>query len=73
MNTQTNEKPLDAGDTLGEILATLARHRILSAPVVERSSGRYSGFVDVAAILSIFVKGCRRSLSREYGSSMVRE
>lgn len=67
---QRGGETLAAGDTLGEILATLARHNILSAPVVEKTSGRYSGFVDVAGILSIFVKGCRRWLSREYGTSM---
>ena len=59
---------VDPGDTLGEILDTLARHNILSAPVVEKTSHRYSGFVDVAFLLSIFVKGCRRWLSREYGT-----
>lgn len=63
---------VDPSDTLGGILSTLARHDILSAPVVEKTSGRYSGFVDVAGILSIFVKSCRHWLCREYGSGMVR-
>ena len=61
---------VDPGDSLGDILNTLARNNILSAPVVEKASHRYSGFVDVGFILSIFVKACRRWLSREYGTSM---
>ena len=61
---------VDPGDSLGEILHTLSRNNILSAPVVEKTSHRYSGFVDVGFILSVFVKGCRRWLSREYGTGM---
>jgi hypothetical protein len=49
---------VDPGDTLGEILDTLARNNFLAAPVVEKASCRYSGFVDVAGILSIFGGGC---------------
>ena len=39
---------VDPGDTLGDIMHTLAKNNILSAPVVEKVSGRFSGFVDVA-------------------------
>ena len=60
---------VDPSDTLGDILRLLAKHRILSAPVIERASGRYHGFVDVAEILGAFVASCRRWLAREYATS----
>jgi len=60
---------VDPSDTLGDILRVLAKHRILSAPVIERASGRFHGFVDVAEILGAFVASCRRWLAREYATS----
>ena len=56
-------------DTLGDILRLLARHNILSAPILERSTGKFSGFVDVGEILGLFVSRARRWLEREYGTS----
>ena len=55
---------VDPGDTLGSILNTLASHRITSAPVIDRTNGAFSGFVDVHEILAIFVRACRKWLVR---------
>ncbi len=55
---------VDPGDALGDILRVLAKHRVLSAPVIERQGGRFHGFVDVAEILGAFVASCRRWLER---------
>ena len=53
---------VDPGMQLGDILRLLSKHGILSAPVVEKVTGRFSGFVDVAGILAMFTQGCRRWL-----------
>ena len=65
---------VDPGDTLGSILNTLASHRITSAPVIDRTNGAFSGFVDVHEILAIFVRACRKWLVRGsgYGSELDR-
>ena len=65
---------VDPGDTLGSILDTLASHRITSAPVIDRTNGAFSGFVDVHEILAIFVRACRKWLVRGsgYGSELDR-
>ena len=55
---------VDPGDALGDILRVLAKHSVLSAPVIERQGGRFHGFVDVAEILGAFVASCRRWLER---------
>jgi CBS domain-containing protein len=60
---------VDPGDTLGDILRLLAKHNILSAPIIERATGKFSGFVDVSEILGLFVSRARRWLAREHGTS----
>ena len=67
---------VDPGDALGDILRVLAKHRVLSAPVIERQGGRFHGFVDVAEILGAFVASCRRWLERPgtgYGTVRLRD
>ena len=54
----------------------LAKHCVLSAPVIERQGGRFHGFVDVAEILGAFVASCRRWLERPgtgYGTVRLRD
>ena len=65
---------VDPGDTLGSILDTLATHRLSSAPVIDRTNGSFSGFVDVHEILAIFVRACRKwlVLGTGYGSELDR-
>ena len=57
---------VDPGDALGDILRVLAKHRVLSAPVIERQGGRFHGFVDVAEILGYLVRACARWLDDEF-------
>ena len=59
---------VDPGEPLGDILRVLAKHNILSAPVIERATGKFSGFVDVGEILGLFVSRACRWLEREHGT-----
>ena len=55
---------VDPRDTLGDILRVLAKYNILSTPILERTSGRFGGFVDVGEILGLFVSRARLWLER---------
>jgi CBS domain-containing protein len=59
---------VDPGQPLGDILRVLAKHNILSAPVIERATGKFGGFVDVGEILGLFVSRASRWLEREHGT-----
>ena len=59
---------VDPGEPLGDILRVLAKHNILSAPIIERATGKFSGFVDVGEILGLFVSSACRWLVREHGT-----
>ena len=59
---------VDPRQPLGDILRVLAKHNILSAPVIERATGKFNGFVDVGEILGLFVSRACRWLEREHGT-----
>ena len=59
---------VDPGEPLGDILRVLAKHNILSAPIIERTTGKFIGFVDVGEILGLFVSRACRWLEREHGT-----
>ena len=50
--------------TVGEAMAALARHSILSAPVLDETSAHFHGFVSCLDILHAFVDGLDPALTR---------
>ena len=50
--------------TVGEVMAALARHGILSAPVLDKTNAHFHGFVSCLDILHAFVDGLDPALTR---------
>ena len=46
----------------------MAENGVLSAPVVDRVTGQYWGFVDCLDVLRLFITAAQQWLSREFGA-----